>query len=94
MNELVLLMEDRLALAKVQIAAVDRCEEARGSASYDTDSLHLDEWIEDTRLNFEMTETFNEVGELESEAVDEAALERLRQAHRSAVEIVRRDQRC
>ena len=32
MDELVLLMEDRLALAKAQLAAMDRCDDARGSA--------------------------------------------------------------
>ena len=38
----------------------------------------LNQWIEDTRLSLEITETFNEVDELESEAVDESVLERLR----------------
>jgi hypothetical protein len=52
----------------------------------------LNQWIEYTRLSLEITETFNEVGELESEAVDEAVFERLRQANRTSVEIVRREQ--
>ena len=52
----------------------------------------MDQWVEDTLLSVEITETFNQVGELESEAVDESVLERLRQANRSSVEIVRGEQ--
>ena len=73
---------------------MDRCDEAKGSALYDTDSLDLDQWLENTRLSLEIAETLYEVGELELEAVDESALERLRQSNRSSVEIVRREQTC